>query len=105
MKSTPRAAIALTLALLVARSAPAQTLTYPADHTSGAITESFSPTPAATVIRGGESLINRDQGLTTNPPSSVRQPGRRTRLIVAIAFVGGFGALALLLCGHGGCGR
>jgi hypothetical protein len=40
-----------------------------------------------------------------NPPARVRQPGSRTRLIVAIAFVAGLVGLAVTVCREGGCGK
>jgi len=81
--------IALTLALLFAIPASAQSFVHPASHMSEA-TAVVSPI-------GSESTVERGQGLGQNPPSTVREPGRRSRLIVAITFVGALAGFALWL--------
>ena len=75
MNPTFKLAIALTLALLVAVPASGQSLTQPASPISEFTVSVASPTPAS---------FEQAQGPTTNPPAHVRQPGTRTRVIVAI---------------------
>jgi hypothetical protein len=75
MKSTAKAAIALTLALLAAIPASGQSLTPPTAPMSETSVSVAPPTPA---------FVAQAQGPTTNPPAHVRQPGTRTRVVVAI---------------------
>jgi hypothetical protein len=101
-----KAAIALTLALLFAIPASGESLTYSTTPMPDAAVQALSspPTTGGSLHDAG-AVVAQSQGLGQNPPAHVRQPGRRTRLIVAIAFVGGLAALAFWVCGHGGCGR
>lgn len=105
MNPTLKAAIALTLALLFAIPASGESLTHSITPMPDAAVQALSspPTTGGSLHDTG-GVVAQSQGLGQNPPAHVRQPGRRTRLIVAIAFVGGLAALALLFCGHGGCG-
>jgi hypothetical protein len=75
MKSTAKAATALTLALLAAVPASGQSLTPSGSPISELTVGAASPTPG---------LVEQAQGPTSNPPAHVRQPGTRTRVIVAI---------------------
>ena len=75
MKSTVRAAVALTLALLAAIPASGQSLTPSTAPISELSVNVAPPAPA---------FVEQAQGPTTNPPAHVRQPGSRTRVIVAI---------------------
>ena len=87
--------IALTLALFLAVPASGQSLGQPSHVSETMITVALS-SPA---------LAEQGQGIATNPPARVRQPSARTRIITAIAFVGGFAGLALLFSEHGRGGR
>jgi len=72
---TLKSAVVLTLALLVAVPASGQSLTQSDSPISEFTVSAASPTPA---------LVEQAQGPTMNPPAHVRQPGTRTRVIVAI---------------------
>ena len=61
--------------------------------------------PPTDVLANHEAPTFNAAQRSGNPPASVRQPSARTRLIVAIAFVGGVALLALTICARGGCGR
>jgi hypothetical protein len=103
---TLKAAIALTLALLFAIPASGETPTHSVTRMPDATVHVLSSPPnTGGFLEVTDAVAGQSQGLGQNPPAHVRQPGRRTRLIVAIVFVGGLTALALLFCGHGGCGR
>ncbi len=102
--------VALALTLLLAVPAAGESIThFPHARCSAGLQACLSR-----VDIGGESRVlvqnttpfrAQSDGLAKNPPAAVRQPGSRTRVITAIAFVGGLAGLALWLCGSGGCGR
>jgi hypothetical protein len=100
---TFKAAVALMLALFFAVPASAQSATHFVTQVPNVAVHALSPPPApGGFVHDSGALIAQGQGLGKNPPAPVRQPGARTRLITAIAFVGGVAGLVLLFCGHGG---
>ena len=88
MKPTAKAAIALTLALLAAVPASGQSFTPSTTPISDLRVSVAPPTPA---------FVEQAQGPTTNPPTPVRRPSNRTRLIVAVVLFGTLAGLALVL--------
>src|SRR5215510_11792684 len=55
-----------------------------------------APAPSTAAVPDGSHQTVREQRWG-NPPAAVRQPGSKTRLITAIAFVAGFAVLGLTL--------
>lgn len=100
MKRILRPIFAAVLTLALASPLSAQT---PGPQVHTGLPSSHIVMPLTHVIGGEIDSIRADQSVI-NPPSAVKQPGSRTRLIVAMAFVGGLAVLAAIICSQGGCG-
>jgi len=90
MKHTIQIAHTAALTLALAGQLSAQT---PGPQIHSGLPRTHIVVPSVHVA-GGE--LNAAQN-TRNPPAAVRQPGNRTRLIVALAFVGACAVLGIAL--------